>query len=479
MSNTKLQDQKLKECTYFIDGMHCASCEILIEKKLLKEKGIESVDASLKDNKVEIVYKGSEKPEIWKLDNIFKSSGYRFSDKKIKKKNKPLVQINSDGTLTFNKKKLISNIKIIGILFSLGAFFIFFEQLKLGKYVSVDNNSALTAFILLGLVAGVSSCAALIGGLLLSMTKQWHELYIESESNVEKSLPHLMFHSGRLLSFFLLGGILGVIGEKITLNNTLGYSVFVFILSLIMIVLSLQMLGVEWAQNFSFRAPKSFIKFAADENNFKSKYMPFVTGFLTFLLPCGFTLIAQTIALTSGSFLRGGLVMLFFALGTFPMLLAISISSIKFNSRPHLTAKFNVIAGIVIIFFAIYNINGQLNVLGLPSLNDIISKSEQNLDTQPIKADESGVQVLKITAKDFDYIPTTSTTLKAGVSTKLIVDNQGIQGCGNALVAYGLTDKYFILKNGMNEIDLGKPKKGEYKISCTMGMVPPVVVKVI
>jgi copper chaperone CopZ len=32
----KPSSNKIKDCTLYVDGMHCASCEVLIEKKLLK-----------------------------------------------------------------------------------------------------------------------------------------------------------------------------------------------------------------------------------------------------------------------------------------------------------------------------------------------------------------------------------------------------------------------------------------------------------
>ena len=46
----------MKKYLYKVKGMHCASCEVLIEKKLLELDGIEFVDASLSDESVLIGY---------------------------------------------------------------------------------------------------------------------------------------------------------------------------------------------------------------------------------------------------------------------------------------------------------------------------------------------------------------------------------------------------------------------------------------
>lgn len=47
-----------KERVYYINGMHCAACEILIEKKLIKRQNIHSVEASAGKDKVVIEYVG-------------------------------------------------------------------------------------------------------------------------------------------------------------------------------------------------------------------------------------------------------------------------------------------------------------------------------------------------------------------------------------------------------------------------------------
>lgn len=471
---------KVKQCTLFIDGMHCASCEVLIERKLLKQDGIESVDVSLKGQKVQVNFIGDSKPNVKILNKEFSELGYEFSDKKFKKKDTPVISI-KNGSFVFNTKKIGYYFKVFTVFISLIIAFFIFEDLQLGQHVRVDSSSTLPAFFTLGIVAGLSSCAALVGGLLLSMTKQWNELYIDEETKFQKSKPHIMFHLGRIISFGVLGGLLGLVGETISLDNIYVFGAITIIVSIVMFMLALQMLGVGWAQSFKFAAPKSVTRFAADEQNFKGQFMPFLIGALTFLLPCGFTLIAQTLALTSGSVVQGSLIMLFFALGTLPTLLAISYSGLAFNSKPHLTAKFNIIAGLVVVFFAIYNINGQLNVLGYPSLSDISFSSSSTNDSGEslVAVDPTGEQTLNFIAKGFEYIPQGSTTIKAGVPTKLVVDNQGIQGCGAFMASRGLINNYVSLKKGINTIDLGSPKKGTYKLTCSMGMVPPVTIKVI
>ena len=63
--------KQVRQCTYYVDGMHCASCEILIEKKALKKFNLESVNASLNNGTFDFTYK-DKKPTPDELTREFK-----------------------------------------------------------------------------------------------------------------------------------------------------------------------------------------------------------------------------------------------------------------------------------------------------------------------------------------------------------------------------------------------------------------------
>ncbi|HSX39049.1 MAG TPA: sulfite exporter TauE/SafE family protein [Candidatus Saccharimonadales bacterium] len=442
-----------KKHTYFVEGMHCASCELLIEKKLLKNQGITKVKAFISQNRVEVAYT-DELPSIDKLNEQFSEHGYIFSPTVIK------TQINK-------KREFLQAFGIFSFIFIA---FILIQKLNIGANISANASSSIGAFFMLGLVAGISSCAALVGGLLLSMTKKWNEIYI-GDSAAVRSIPFLLFNIGRLISFAVLGGILGVIGG--TLKISTNFSAFLSLaVAAVMVLIGLQMLGIKWASRFQIRIPKRFSGQITDENNFSGKFMPLVLGGLTFFIPCGFTLIAQGVALTSGSFIKGAIFMLFFALGTLPMLAAISFSSIKLNSKPAFTAKFNYAVGLLIIFFGVFSFNSQLNALGFKSLSDIkLPQKQKAVEAVPTRT-------IELTATGYQYLPRFF-TVKQGLLTKLQILNVDAGGCANAAVGRGLFSGVLELHRGLNEIAFIPREKGDFKITCTMGMVPPVTVRVI
>ena len=80
MSKTKKSKpiKNIKECTFYVEGMHCSSCELLIEKELLEEKSIKAVEASTSNGTVTIEYKG-KKPNLSYLNKTFEDNNYQFS----------------------------------------------------------------------------------------------------------------------------------------------------------------------------------------------------------------------------------------------------------------------------------------------------------------------------------------------------------------------------------------------------------------
>jgi len=462
LKETKEELPSTREYTYFVKGMHCASCEVLIEKTLAELKEIKSVEASTTKGKVFVVYEG-KRPSVKRLNNIFEKEGYRFSDEPVK----------SAGQKESGDFFVIAGTALFVII---GFFLI--KNSGLAGLISVNSSSSLPMFFLLGLLAGVSSCAALVGGLILSMSKQWLELYAEKESTFEKLQPHLMFNVGRLVSYAILGGIIGAIGSKFQISLTFT-SILIITVSVMMLFLALQMLGVKAFRKFQFTMPKFITRRIADETKFQGKYMPFVMGALTFFLPCGFTITAQGLALISGGTIQGALIMLFFALGTLPALLTIGLSAVKFSQKPHLANKFLKVAGVLVLFFALYNINAQLNVSGFSSFSDIKlnagNQSSVNNNEEGFPPIINGKQVIKMDALSYGYKPNYF-QVKAGIPVKWEITDKGTSGCTNAVISKGLFSGEIPLTPGQTSIKEFTPEKsGKYKFSCWMGMVSGII----
>ncbi len=449
----------MKEKIYYVKGMHCASCEVLIEKKLLDIGGVKSAEASTDKGRVVVAYDG-ELPSNDKLNDIFKKDQYTFFDKQKSVKDDTVKKPANPTLVAFN----------IAIFIVIA--FLLLDRMGVPGLLNVTSTSSLFAFFGFGLLAGLSSCAALVGGIVLSMSKQWEEMYARESSNLKKFQPHLMFNIGRILSYALLGGVLGFLGSRLQIS--LGFTSFLVIaISFLMTGLGLQMLGVKGFRKFQFSIPKFITRKIADENNFKGKYMPFLMGAATFFLPCGFTITAQTIALLTGSAVQGALIMGVFALGTAPMLLFIGLSSAKLFSKPHVSITFSKVAGFLVLFFALFNISNQMNVLGF-SVNDVFANNQsQSQDESGLAPIIDGKQLLQMTVKAVSYDPNYF-KVKVGVPVRWEITSSGQPGCDSgALIARGLFDPIYLNPNqGQVTVKEFTPENaGRYTFSCPMGMV--------
>jgi len=456
-----------KEHIYKVEGMHCASCEILIEKKLLDLPNIKSVDASTGKGEVVVEYEG-DRPNPEKLSNIFKEENYKFLDKKEEK-----TFVDSQKTTNVRKSNTTLIAFNIAIFIIIG--FLILQKIGIADFLSLNSASSLFAFFGFGLLAGISSCAALVGGIILSMSKQWQSLYPENMSTSKKLQPHLMFNFGRVASYIILGGVLGAIGSKLQIS--LQFTAFLIIaISFLMAVLGLQMLGVKAFRKFQIAAPKSATRYIANENNFQAKYAPFIMGALTFFLPCGFTITAQGLALLSGNVFSGALIMGAFALGTLPMLLFIGLSSVKFSSKPHLAEKFSKVAGFLVLFFALFNFSNQMNVLGFTGIDSIIGQGQTIVDEKDLPPIVDGKQVIKMTAFASKDSPNYF-KVRAGVPVRWeITADASSSGCNSSIISNSLFSGSIPLTPGQVSVKEFTPQKvGKYRFSCQMGMISGII----
>lgn len=444
---------ELKTKKFYVSGMHCASCEILVEKKLLENPNIKFADANISDNSVEIKF--INQIDLDELNKLFQKDEYQFSESPTK------------ITTKTNWRQIIFYSAI------LIAVFYIFNKTGIASVFNVDKNSSIWMFFVFGLLTGISSCAALVGGLILSLGKYWHDK--NSQKNLwQKLSPYLGFNIGRLVSYFILGAILGFIGAKLqfSLNFT---SILVALVSLVMLVLGLRMLEIKLFSKNIF-GWFNFSKKIFSADSLFIKYSPIVIGALTFFLPCGFTIAAQGLALISGNGITGGLIMFSFALGTLIPLLVISFTSVKFYEHQKYSRIFTKVAGILVIFFAFFNINNSWRLISFPKPvinNNQINTNQENDSGLPQIID--GKQILKMEVYYNKYVPN-KLKVRAGIPVKWEINVASMSGCTSSIIAPNIFSDQIYLSSGqiiIKEFTIAKP--GKYRFSCSMGMVNGVI----
>ena len=333
----------MKTYTFHVSGTHCASCKILIEDILSEQTHISNAQVDLKNETVTLDTQEIDQHHLAKvLSEKIKGNGYTLSVEKIKEEK--------------NDNGVIWQALPIGLLF-LALFFILQKSGILNFGIGGGVTPA-TSFII-GLVASVSSCLAVVGGLVLSLSTK----VAEDDKNNKK--PFYLFHAGRLVSFAVLGGLLGLLGNALGINYVIG-AVLGILASVVMIVLGLNLIGIFERNKIAL--PSGIFNFFRKVEH--QTFAPLLLGIGTFFLPCGFTQSMQVAALGSGSFISGSLIMFSFALGTLPVLALLSFGASSFAQSKHAPLFFKS-AGIVVLglgFFALI-----AGLVGLGIINPIFN----------------------------------------------------------------------------------------------------------
>lgn len=442
----------------FIEGMHCRSCEILLEEDLGKLSGVKRVNANFKKGTALLSGDGVL-PGEQSIAQVLEKAGYKLSA--------------TDPTR--QAPWVTQDVKRFGmVLFALTVTFLLFIIIRetgfagwsLGQSVSSAN---LSLIFLVGLVAGVSTCAALVGGLVLGVATRYSTLHPELSVR-EKLIPHLWFHIGRVGGFAVLGGLLGFIGEKLSVS--IGFTAFITLLAGgVMLLLGFQLTEIfPRLSRWGITLPKGLARFfgiSQGEDQHYSHRGALLLGALTFFAPCGFTQAVQLTVVASGSALFGFIAMPLFALGTVPGLALLGgLGSVtKGFARELLTA----LIAVLLIGFGWWNITSGLHLFGIDTTvtkKNETTEQRAGVEYAPM---EDGVQIIRITQDSRGYHPSELPELKVGVPARLIINSTDSYTCASAFVIPEFNIKKQ-LQPGENIIDFTPKKSGKLPFSCSMGM---------
>lgn len=448
MSQHSLQ----KKC-YTIHGMHCASCEVLIERKWKKIPGVEKVNVNHATGRAEIVY--NQEPDLGRLQHEITKHGYTVSHEKS----------TPQAPLQSTKKEYIET---GAVFFIVVVIYLLLKRFDILPDLGISENMSYGFVFVIGLVAAMSTCIAVTGGLLLAVAGKYNERY-PNLTGAQKFKPHIYFNIGRVISYTVFGGIVGGLGSMLTLSTkTTGF--ITIIASVVMILLGFQLLKIfPGLRRFQPKMPKFIAHKVHDLSSSESKAGPFVLGGATFFLPCGFTQALQLYVLSSGDITTGALTMFFFSLGTLPALL--SLSAISSFARGSFQRYFMKAAGVVVILLGFFNINNGLALTG-NSLNfggdeEVTGKSAGALD--PNVTLVNGVQVVEMTLNGLTYTPSRF-TVQQGVPVEWRVDGTRAQGCAQVLTMPKLGITKYLSADNVTVITFTPQNTGTLEFSCPMGM---------
>lgn len=444
---------------FAIDGMHCRSCELTVERRFKRLPRVQSVEVNAAKGVARVVCDG-EPPAIEQLNEAVKNDGYVV---------RPIAEgahPNPDADLSERRPSFWQLVGLFGLVLILGSFLSKLGLFKTG--ITIGSEVGFWTAFAIGLVAASSSCIAVSGGLLLSASAKFNERF-GTATPMARLRPVFLFVAGRVASYGLLGGAIGMIGKALSPSPfvtgliTLAAAAFMLIMGLDMLHLA-----PAWLKDLLPRMPKSLSHRIMDAEGHPHPLAPALLGAATFFLPCGFTQALQLYALTTHSFAGGATVLLAFALGTAPALLALGWASSSLKGKAG--RFFFRFAGALVIVLGLSNIQNAFTIMGHPL--SLPKFSETSQAASPSNADpnvtfDGKTQVARMDV-DGGYSPD-HFTIRAGVPTRWEINGINVGGCISVLQSpqLGLRMR---LKPGLNVVDLNIPDPGTYAFSCSMGM---------
>ena len=451
MDNPQIKKLKLK-----IHGMHCASCEVLVERKIKNIAGIEKVHVSHVSGKAEIVCK--EEPNLRQLNNLLKPDGYSVS-----------LWENRHSALSAAHQNTAIDYMQMGWMFLVVvvAYYIL-KQFNFLPNFGISEHMSYSLIFLIGLVAAVSSCIAVVGGLLVAMSGTYSEAHPEM-SGAEKFRPHIYFNIGRIAGYTAFGAAVGALGSVMTLSpRANGY--LMVLVSVVMLMLGFQLLHLfPGLRRFSPKMPKFISHKIHDLSTKESRGAPFALGALTFFLPCGFTQALQLYVLASGDWKIGALTMLTFSLGTMPALL--SLSAVSSFAKGVFQKHFLRFAGVLIVLLSLFNINNGLTLAGynIASAFSFGSSNTGESNTPTVQIVD-GKQIIKMKVSGYTYTPNRFTVVE-GVPVEWQIDGGNAAGCGKVIVMPSLGISKYLSPQGITTITFTPTQTGDVPFNCSMGMM--------
>ncbi|MGE5627167.1 MAG: sulfite exporter TauE/SafE family protein, partial [Solirubrobacterales bacterium] len=241
--------------------MTCNSCENRIEKAVKTLPGVINASASFQRQEIVVKY-DTELCSLEAIKNSIKSAGY-----------------STESTNTY---------KLVGI-FIIAAAVILIGNSTSGFDMNAKLNGA-SYFVLfvVGILTSIH-CVGMCGGIMLSQS-----ITKENKGRFETIYPSLLYNAGRVLSYTLIGGIVGALGSvfSLSLNVKAGLQLAA---GLFMVIMGMNLAGFGLFRKFNIKPPFGFCKLK------KRPKSPFLVGVLNGLMPCGPLQTMQLYALGTGS----------------------------------------------------------------------------------------------------------------------------------------------------------------------------------
>jgi uncharacterized protein len=206
--------------------------------------------------------------------------------------------------------------------------------------------------LITGLTISLGHCIGMCGPLVTAFALGQRKV---TDSRWRLTINFLTYHIGRLMSYTLIGALMGLIGstvfladEGVKIQGTLS-----ILIGFLILLMTVGIAGWSPVSRFVEQSPlKSFVsRRLAGLLSASSVPRRFGLGVANGFLPCGPVFSVAMIAAAAGSFWRGGLAMLVFGIGTVPVLVVLGLGVERLSAKARVI--FTRIGALFMLFIAV------------------------------------------------------------------------------------------------------------------------------
>jgi uncharacterized protein len=439
----------------FVVNMTCVNCENTIERALTDRAGIESVTASYSNGTVIVTY-DPDQIELEQIEKIIEEHDYQV-------KRQPDSRAEKEAGKGAEMTTYLPN--IVGAVIIIVTLYMLFNRFGLTNifysFPIAKEGMGYGMLFIIGLLTSVH-CVAMCGGICISQCASKKNDATSKANKLAALRPSLLYNTGRVISYTMIGGIVGAVGSVVSFSGTMK-GIVQILTGLFMIIMGLNMMNLfPWLRKLNPRMPKIFAKkiYAQRQSN-----SPFYIGLLNGLMPCGPLQAMQLYALSTGSPIKGAISMFLFSVGTVPLMFAFGALSSLLSKK--FTSKMMSVSAVLVLVLGIFMFSSgaSLSGISLPTLPSTTSQAKE----ASIATLQDGIQTVTTGLSSGRYEPI---IVQKGIPVKWIIQAEtgDINGCNNSIIV----PKFNIqkdLKIGDNIIEFTPTESGKVPFSCWMGMI--------
>lgn len=423
----------MKETTWRISDMHCPHCETAILRAVRDMKGIKNPQADYRAGTLSALWDETVLPES-ALRDLIAEAGYTLAGKR------EAIPV---------WKRLLSLLAVLAVLAALFAL-VALSPLRgfLSRFPIAKAGMGLGALFMVGLLTSLH-CVAMCGGINLAQSAA------SAHAGRRVSASNIQYNLGRLVSYTVVGGVVGAVGSVFKLSNA-AQAAIQLVAAIFMVLMALNLLDIGGLRSVVPTLPVGLRTKLMGKGSRSSLYI----GLLNGLMPCGPLQAMQLYALSTGSWHMGALSMFCFCLGTVPLMLGFGLVSGKLNKR--FARPMRVASGVLVLLMGMTMLSNGLSLSGIQLSIPRGAASDVAVSAENIQTVES----------ELDWRGYPDITVEAGVPVRwnIHAEAEKITGCNNEMVipALGLRVP---LSEGDNTVEFTVDEPGVIPYTCWMGML--------